>query len=268
MTPPLLTTREAADLAGVGPSAVKRWADQGRLPCVRTAGGHRRFDRAVVERFLRGEREATSNEIDAWVDLLLAPGDGHDVEARLLDERGELGSWYAVADRLGPVLGALGERWARGTITVLDEHLASERLARGLAQVTLRLPVGRAAPTALLIAADGDEHTLGLSLVEVCLRELGWRTRWAGRATPDADVVADVAAGRYQMVAVSASLSSSDRRRLARQLGRIGAACDAAGVALVIGGRGAWPPEPRHALRFDDLSTFHRFVASPRRRAR
>ncbi len=39
----LLTTTEAAKLLGVGTSSVKRWADEGRLPVVRTPGGHRRF---------------------------------------------------------------------------------------------------------------------------------------------------------------------------------------------------------------------------------
>ena len=48
----LLSNVEVGRLAGVGPTAVKRWADQGLLPCVRTAGGHRRFRRDEVEKFL------------------------------------------------------------------------------------------------------------------------------------------------------------------------------------------------------------------------
>ena len=39
----LLTTREAADILGVGPTTVKRWSDEGKLPALKTAGGHRRY---------------------------------------------------------------------------------------------------------------------------------------------------------------------------------------------------------------------------------
>lgn len=45
----LMTTREAAKLLGVGTTTIKRWADEGRLHCVKTAGGHRRYPRSAVE---------------------------------------------------------------------------------------------------------------------------------------------------------------------------------------------------------------------------
>jgi len=48
MTSTLITTRAAAGLLGVGTTSIKRWADDGTLPCVRTAGGHRRFLRSDV----------------------------------------------------------------------------------------------------------------------------------------------------------------------------------------------------------------------------
>jgi excisionase family DNA binding protein len=262
----LLTTREAAELAGVGTSAVKRWADAGLLPCVRTAGGHRRFERAAVERLARGEdASAPGDHTAAWLELLLGERhDGTSVEARLLDERGGRGSWVAVADFLGTVLVALGERWASGAITVLEEHQASERLARALARVAGAMPLAGSAPTALLLMAAGDEHTLGLSLVEVVLREAGWRTRWAGRGTPDRDVVAALERGGIALVAVSASSMSRDRRALARQAGVLGRACAAHGARLLVGGTGAWPDQPALATRCDDFASVRRAAALKR----
>lgn len=44
----LLTTREAADILGVGPTTVKRWSDEGKLRAIKTAGGHRRYREADV----------------------------------------------------------------------------------------------------------------------------------------------------------------------------------------------------------------------------
>ena len=58
MSTDLMTTREAAELLGVGTTSIKRWADDGTLECVRTAGGHRRFPRAAVLRFLHRDTEA------------------------------------------------------------------------------------------------------------------------------------------------------------------------------------------------------------------
>lgn len=38
-----LTPGQVARLLGVSPKTIYRWATEGRLPCVVTLGGHRRF---------------------------------------------------------------------------------------------------------------------------------------------------------------------------------------------------------------------------------
>lgn len=42
--PRLLSVSAAARMLGVSPSSLRAWAAAGRVPCVRTPGGHRRFD--------------------------------------------------------------------------------------------------------------------------------------------------------------------------------------------------------------------------------
>jgi excisionase family DNA binding protein len=49
-----LTTSEAAALLGVSVPTVRAWADSGRVPCHRTAGGHRRFELEELSDWLRG----------------------------------------------------------------------------------------------------------------------------------------------------------------------------------------------------------------------
>lgn len=44
----LMTPSEVAALFRVDPKTVARWADSGKLPSVRTLGGHRRFPRKDV----------------------------------------------------------------------------------------------------------------------------------------------------------------------------------------------------------------------------
>jgi excisionase family DNA binding protein len=47
-----LTLGEAARFLGVAQSTLRKWADQGGVPAVRTFGGHRRFRRGDLELFL------------------------------------------------------------------------------------------------------------------------------------------------------------------------------------------------------------------------
>lgn len=53
----LLTPAEVASLFRVDPKTVTRWAAAGRLPSLRTPGGHRRFRSSDVYSLL-GESEA------------------------------------------------------------------------------------------------------------------------------------------------------------------------------------------------------------------
>jgi excisionase family DNA binding protein len=264
-----MTTQEVARRAGVGATAVKRWTDAGLLACVRTAGGHRRFARAEVERFLRtdpGAAEPAGREREPWVGALLEGGDPRALEALLLAERARTGAWYRVARTAGEALAALGRLWRSGAVTVLEEHQASERLSRALARACDGIPLDPDAPRALLACADGEDHTLGLSLTELVLREAGWNALWAGRRAPFAELGPALARGKARLLAVSASEASSDPLALRRQAEALGRTARAAGVSLALGGGGAWPDRPRTGVRFGDLETFHRWAVAERER--
>ena len=46
--PPYLHTAEVADILHVSPKTVSRWAKEGRLPFLKTLGGHRRYPEAEI----------------------------------------------------------------------------------------------------------------------------------------------------------------------------------------------------------------------------
>ena len=48
----LLTPSEVAALFRVNPKTVNRWARAGKITAIRTLGGHRRFRRSEIEKFL------------------------------------------------------------------------------------------------------------------------------------------------------------------------------------------------------------------------
>ena len=56
---PLLTPGEVARLFRVDPKTVTRWAVEGKLTCIRTLGGHRRFKAEEVYALLGEESRQT-----------------------------------------------------------------------------------------------------------------------------------------------------------------------------------------------------------------
>ena len=55
--PSYLHTAEVADILHVSPKTVSRWAKEGRLPCMRTLGGHRRYPELEIRELAEELRE-------------------------------------------------------------------------------------------------------------------------------------------------------------------------------------------------------------------
>jgi excisionase family DNA binding protein len=55
--PSYLRTAEVAALLHVSPKTVARWAKEGKLPFMRTLGGHRRYPKAKIRELLDQLRE-------------------------------------------------------------------------------------------------------------------------------------------------------------------------------------------------------------------
>jgi excisionase family DNA binding protein len=256
----LLTSTDVAALLGVSTGTIKRWTDAGRLVCARTAGRHRRFTAEEVERFRRGQ-DGGPGTGTGLVDRLLGDEDMLSLQATLLEQRARLGSWRRVADWVAPEIEELGRRWQDGRIGVVEEHLASERLTRVLGRSVEALPARPSAPSILLAAAEGEEHVLGLALAELCFKEEGWNTRWAGRRTPTAELVRLVEGGSVHAVALSASVTAN-RGTLLAQTTAVGQACARRGVHLVLGGRGEWPDPPPYGSLVRDFDGLRAWMSA------
>ncbi len=276
MSEELLSSGEAAKILGVGASTIKRWADTGQLQCVKTLGCHRRFRRSEVVALAQHARQPNRGNseageipairgadeqvaVDAYLSLLLGDYNAYDVHRVLQKQKDALGSWYKVADQVGEVLSEVGEGWRQGRISIMQEHIATERLARGLVMCVESIRVQPSRPKALLLTAEHDDHTMGLALCELTLREAGWRSQWSGRRTPIVESRHYVAYGQVNLVCVSASILSADSQDLRRQADELIAACKPFDVKLIIGGRGAWP-EPSYGHRMETFEELHHLV--------
>lgn len=252
-----MTTREAAALLNVGTSTIKRWSDEGRLQCIKTAGGHRRFYRSEVLA-LRGNSSAVETELS--LARILDDLDGHATLGTLMQMRAHRGSWCGVAGEIGKLLEEIGDNWRAGKLSLVDEHVISERLMRGISAVCQSIPLSSVAPVCLFVMAVGDEHTLGLRLAELTAREMGWQALWVGSKTPLEFLPAALTNKLVRALAVSASRYSCDQADLVSQAGEFSRIARAAEIPLAFGGCAPWPEPLEYGSRVVDFVAFREFL--------
>jgi len=90
-------------------------------------------------------------------------------------------------DLLIPYLHDLGERWARGEVSVAQEHFAANLLRGRLLGLARGWGQGRG-PVAVLACLPGEQHDLGLLAFGITLQRRGWRIVYLGPDTPIATI--------------------------------------------------------------------------------
>ena len=260
----IISTNAAASILGVGSTTIKRWSDEGRISSLRTAGGHRRFRLQDIQALLQREQVQLESEpslspqddVDQWVERLLTEENGFALQAALLQERADRGSWSAMADAIGFVTVRLGKYWETGRISVVQEHLASDRLGRALRAVAAQIPVSAHAPHCGLVMAESDPHTLGLSMAEIAARDAGWAGEWIGAKTPTSELLNWLEDRPVEGIALSASVWAADSEALNLQYRKIAKACQEFGILVVLGGEGAWPEQIPYGQRLHSFQQF------------
>ena len=239
-----ISTKETTRILGVAPTTLRRWADEGKLVCQRTAGGHRRFLRSSIESLRQTGFEATTSapELREWV-AFLRNNDVHRVRQRLNRLYAESENWFAVADFLGSVSVEIGELWAEGELSVIEEHIVSARLYHAVSALSCEFDVPRGAPVGFLTTIAEEHHALALSLVQVCMRSVNIDALIPGTNMPITELLHHIRTNGLgvSIIALSASRWSSDPISLARSYDDIAAACREEDIDLVVGGEGQWP---------------------------
>src|SRR4051794_22681372 len=134
-----------------------------------------------------------------------------------------------------PFLHDLGDRWARGTVTVGQEHFATAVIAGRLHALARGWDAG-IGPRAVLACPSDERHELGLLCFALALRGRGWRVCYLGADTP-ADAIASVAG---QLDAELIVLGAVQAEPLVGAMDRL-ATLGGNGRRLCVGGRGASP---------------------------
>lgn len=284
---PLLRIGELSRRLGVSDHVLRAWERRyGLLRPVRTAGGFRLYSEADLDRIRRMQvhlaqglsaaeaaraaideeaqtRAATAPEVhEPAAGLIGRAGlaEATDALAQALDDFDEPAA-QAMLDRLFstltvetvlrdvvmPLLRRVGERWAKGSGSVAQEHFASHVIRGRLASLGRGWGHGHG-PRAVLACVPGELHDIGLLAFGVVLNRNGWRIDYLGPDTPLDDVLRVVEATHPDLAVLAASTPEAftdlgdGLQRLARVVpvaiagaGATSAIAEPAGAHLLIG---------------------------------
>jgi DNA-binding transcriptional MerR regulator len=109
---------------------------------------------------------------------------------------------FALAEVVIPYLRDLGERWAAGTVTVAQEHFASNLIRGRLLGIAGDYGAGGSS-TAVLAAMPREAHDLGLVVLGILIARRGWQVTFLGADTPFETVETSVRALRPTLVVLA-----------------------------------------------------------------
>jgi MerR family transcriptional regulator, light-induced transcriptional regulator len=104
-----------------------------------------------------------------------------------------------------PYLRELGERWANGELTIIQEHFASNVIRGRLAGLARDWGNGDG-PRAVLACPAGELHDLPLLIFGIILNRRGWRVDYFGANTPVVELIDGARRSPPDLIVVAATV--------------------------------------------------------------
>ncbi len=136
---------------------------------------------------------------------MLRGNDTHGLQNALANMLMKQGLQRFVLETLTPLNRAVGDAWMRGELEVFEEHLYTEQLQVALRTAINAFPRQTGAPKVLLTTFPGEQHGVGLLMVEALLVPEGSQCISLGVQTPVDDIRRAAVAHNVQLVALSFS---------------------------------------------------------------
>ena len=256
-------SQEAAKVLGVNVSSIKRWTDEGKLHCVKSAGGHRKFLLHHLSAFLDKNKKlaskATLFPVDTVSDLQVSQhilrGKFDYLHTYVLDlafafERHRIlqvlqGLYMAqfslgtIYDRLiAPVLRDIGHMWKNGQVSIIEEHIATQNIRDSLIrlQAVISIPQTDKGIAACLCFPD-ELHDIGLKMADHLLESLGYKVLFSGALTPSTDRDGLVKSFRPDKLFLSSTIVK-DAAATQQDFDHIVSVCRSMNIELYLGGLG------------------------------
>jgi len=256
-------SREAAKILGVNVSTIKRWTEERKLQCIKTAGGHRKFLMEHLSEFLEKNKKKVSRanlfplegRKDLEIGYYIVKGD-FDYLTEYVREQAlrcnrdrvqqvfsglYLGQYplHQIYDKLvTPILYEIGELWTQNKISVVEEHFASQTLRDCIIRLQgiIRVPPKQIG-NVLCLNFVTELHDIALKMVDHVLDARGFKVMFSGQMTPSLEFESVYRSFRPDRVYV-ASTVISDPEIVQEELDRICEVSKEFDVKVFIGGRG------------------------------
>ncbi len=230
---------EAAERLDVHYMTAYRYVRLGLLPATKVGGSWQvsEEDLAEFESPQHGRREEGAPWADRLRSRMLAgdvSGAWAVIEAALASGADPAGIYV---DVLAPALGEVGEGWARGELSIEDEHIASSVAGRLIGRLGSKFTRrGRPRGTVVTAMPAGERHGFGVAMLADILRGEGYEVLDLGPDTPASALVA--ALQRVdQPAAVCISIATDEARVAASEMVKAAKGC-LPGTPVLAGGRG------------------------------
>ncbi len=252
----LFSTAQVAEAMGVGVSTVKRWVDEGRIPCCKTPGGHRKLMLSDVMRFIKDgnfPQLDLAKLVPASLTTPFCPHQsacelaGHLLRGREAEARDLIRNAYAMGialdflsdEVIGPAMKIVGHQWESGKIDVLEEHRASQICLASIYEIKGSMESLRqeSQPIAVGGGPEGDPYAVANLLIETLLLDLGWDVINLGPNTPMASFERATEKFHPKLIWVSVSYLA-DPSRFFHEYERFFAVAQERQIAVVLGGQG------------------------------
>jgi MerR family transcriptional regulator, light-induced transcriptional regulator len=184
--------------------AIKRLMDTGMRP-------GKLMRRSLAELNMLAEtragprREAIAPALERDLLALLKSHNAPSLQHALANQLMRQGLQRFVLETITPLNRAVGEAWMRGELQVFEEHLFTEQLQVALRTAVNAFPRQAGVPKVLLTTFPGEQHGLGLLMVEALLVPEGAQCISLGTQTPIDDIRNAALAHKVHVVALSFS---------------------------------------------------------------
>lgn len=260
----LLSSKQVAKMLGVNESSVKRWADSNYLKCIKTPGGHRKFNIVDVNEFVSNRKQNGFHELHEHPDIannteiiekiaskefrwlaerfytLLISANRTAIFEFLKTAHIHHLSLTSIFDHiLQPALYKIGINWEHNVITVDQEHQASAALFSCLVRFnneTIKKPSN--GKTAVLAVIENDYHELPLKCLKLLIENEGWTVIYLGANAPFFSIDHAVKKFRPELTLISSTLRVDDQTEIEDRILNLKMYLKSHNGFLVVGGNG------------------------------
>jgi len=208
-----LNTKQVGNLFGVDESTVRRWALSGKIKCISSAGGHRKFSYNDIVEFANKkgiELNVSEKEKDFDPSTVIPEIVGYSLKQDYKSVEGLLIELYLsgiqltslMDDYIEPVLVSIQNHLDNKKISVAEEHIARKIVSKGLGQFKLSVinTVKDNGISVLTLNLENDIPDLPIDMIQILLEDQGYNVHNCGSHTSIKDIKSLLSKKNYEAI--------------------------------------------------------------------